>query len=118
MSALTTHYGTAGDSNLGSSSGGYGYGYEPGRRGNTDPYASGWSRDYEMTRVMGRAGRRASGVFKDRPDVTDERGNKTIVGETARPGHSREGGSIHSGSDESTRMIIRKDVEYSVSVEN
>lgn len=118
MSALTTHYGTAGDSNLGSSSGGYGYGYGSGRQGNTDPYASGRSRDYEMGRVMGRAVRRASGVFRDRPDVTDGRGNKTVVSEAARPGHSREGGSIHSGSDGSTRMIIRKDVEYSVSVEN
>ncbi|CAI7660814.1 unnamed protein product [Penicillium pancosmium] len=118
MSALTTHYGTAGDSNLGSSSGGYGYGYGSGRQEITDPYASGRSRDYEMGRVMGRAARRASGVFRDRPDVTDGRGNKTVVSEAVRSGYSREGGSMHSGSDGSTRMIIRKDVEYSVSVEN
>ncbi|KAJ5976134.1 hypothetical protein N7481_009841 [Penicillium waksmanii] len=118
MSALTTHYGTAGDSNLASSSGGYSFGYGSRRQGNTDSYGSGRSRDYEMGRVMGRAGRRASGVIRDRPDVTDGRGNKTVVNEAARSVHSREGGSMHSGSDGSTRMIIRKDVEYSVSVEN
>lgn len=118
MNALTTYYGTAGDSNLGSSSGGYGYGYGSGRRGNTDPYASGRSQDYEMGGVKGRPGRRASGLLRLRPDV----GDGTAVCEAVEPAHSGEGrsegdgGSIRSGSDRSTRMIIRKEVEYSVSV--
>ncbi|KAJ6092079.1 hypothetical protein N7467_004048 [Penicillium canescens] len=122
MNALTTYYGTAGDSNLGSSSGGYGYGYGSGRRGNTDPYASGRSRDYEMGSVKGRPGRRASGLFRVRPDVGDGTENGTVVCEAVGPAHSGEGrsegdgGSIRSGSDRSTRMIIRKEVEYSVSV--
>ncbi|KAJ5831698.1 hypothetical protein N7474_000009 [Penicillium riverlandense] len=122
MNALTTYYGTAGDSNLGSSSGGYGYGFGSGRRGNTDPYASGRSRDYEMGRLKGRPGRRASGLFRERPDVGDGTENGTVVCEAVGPAHSGEGrsegegGSVHSGSDGSTRMIIRKEVEYSVSV--
>jgi hypothetical protein len=122
MNALTTYYGTAGDSNLGSSSGGYGYGYGSGRRGNTDPYASGRSRDYEMGSVKGRPGRRASGLFRVRPDVGDGTENGTVVCEAVGPARSGEGrsegdgGSIRSGSDRSTRMIIRKEVEYSVSV--
>lgn len=120
MNALTTYYGTAGDSNLGSS-GGYGYVYGSGGRGNTDPYASGRSRDYEMGRVKGRPGR-GSGLFRERPEVGDGTENGTVVCEAARPAHSGagrsegEGGSTRSGSDGSTRMIIRKDVGYSVSV--
>lgn len=124
MNALTTNYGTAGDSNLGSSSGGYGYGYGSGRRGNTDPYATGRSRDYEMGTVKGRPARRASGLFTGRPDVGDGMENGTVVCEAGGPSNSGEGrsegdrGSMRSGSDGSTRMIIRKDVEYSVSVGN
>ncbi|CAG7937323.1 unnamed protein product [Penicillium nalgiovense] len=120
MNALTTHYGTAGDSNLGSSSGGYAYGSRI--RGDTDPYVSGRSRDYEMGTVKGRPGHRASGIFNKRPDVGDGTENGTVVCEAAGPSHSgegrsdRDGGSTRSGSDGSTRMIIRKDVEYSVSV--
>ncbi|CAG8895297.1 unnamed protein product [Penicillium egyptiacum] len=122
MNALTTHYGTAGDSNLGSSSGGYGYGYGSRRRGDTDPYVSGRSRDYEMGNVKGRPGHRASGLFNERPHVGDGTENGTVVCQAAGPSHSgegrseRDGGSTRSGSDGSTRMIIRKDVEYSVSV--
>lgn len=122
MNALTTHYGTAGDSNLGSSSGGYGYGYGSRPRGNTDPYTSGRSRDYEMGTVKERSGRRPSGLFKERPDVGDGTENGTVICEAAGPSHlgdvRSEGdrGSMRSGSDGSTKMIIRKDVEYSVSV--
>jgi hypothetical protein len=122
MNALTTSYGTAGDSNLGSSSGGYGYGYGSGRRGNTDPYVSGRSRDYELGSVKGRPGRRASALLRERPNVGDGTENGTVVCEAAGPAHSGEGrsegdgGSMHSGSDGSTRMIIRKEVQYSVSV--
>jgi hypothetical protein len=122
MNALTTYYGTAGNSNLGSSSSSYGYGYGSGRRGDTDPYTSGRSRDYEMGRVKGRPGRRASGLFRERPDVGDGTENGMVVCEAAGPVHSGEGrsegegGSTRSGSDGSTRMIIRKEVEYSVSV--
>ncbi|KAF3016616.1 hypothetical protein E8E15_004089 [Penicillium rubens] len=120
MNALTTHYGTAGDSNLGSSSGGYASGSR--RRGDTDPYVSGRSRDYEMGTLKGRPGHRASGLFNKRPDVGDGTENGTVVCEATGPSHSgegrsdRDGGSTRSGSDGSTRMIIRKDVEYSVSV--
>lgn len=120
MNALTTYYGTAGDSNLGSS-GGYGYVYGSGGR-NTDPYASGRSRDYEMGRLKGRPGRRVSGLFRERPDVGDGTENGTVVCEAAGPAHSPgvrsegEGDSTRSGSDGSTRMIIRKEVEYSVSL--
>ena len=120
MNALTTHYGTAGDSNLGSSNGGYAYSSR--RRGDTDPYVSGRSRDYEMGTLKGRPGHRASGLFSKRPDVGDGTENGTVVCEAAGQSHSgegrsdRDGGSTRSGSDGSTRMIIRKDVEYSVSV--
>jgi hypothetical protein len=92
-------------------------GMDPGDRGIWTPTLQGDRGTTRWGRVMGRAGRRESGVFRDRSDVTDGRGNKTVVSEAARPEHSREGGSMHSGSDGSTRMIIRKDVEYSVSVE-
>ncbi|KAJ5382188.1 hypothetical protein N7517_000099 [Penicillium concentricum] len=120
MRALTTYYGTAGDSHLGSSSGGYGYG--SGRQGDTDPYASGRSRDYELGTLKGRSGQRASGLLRDRPDAGDGAENGTVVCEVAGPSQSGEGrsegdvGSMRSGSDGSTRMIIRKEVEYSVSV--
>ncbi|KAJ5826559.1 hypothetical protein N7447_003322 [Penicillium robsamsonii] len=120
MNALTTYYGTAGDSYLGSSSGGYAYG--SGRQGDTDPFASGRSRDYELGNLKGRSGHRASGLFKERPDVGDGMENGTVVCEAAGPvqlGEGRSGGdmgSTRSGSDGSTRMIIRKEMEYSVSV--
>ncbi|KAI2706238.1 hypothetical protein DTO006G1_8843 [Penicillium roqueforti] len=123
MNALSTHYGTAGDSNLGSSSGGYGYGSGSRRRVNTDPYASGRSRDYEMGNVKGRPSRQVSGLFKERPHLGDGTENRTVVCEASGPSHSGEGrseedrSSERSGSDVSTRMIIRKDVEYTVSVE-
>ncbi|KAJ5963996.1 uncharacterized protein N7479_003872 [Penicillium vulpinum] len=84
MNALTTSYGTAGDANLGSSSGGYGHG--SGRRGNTNPYASGRSQDYEMGGVKGRPGRRASGLFRERPDVGDRTENGTVFCQAAGAG--------------------------------
>ncbi|KAJ6166660.1 hypothetical protein N7470_002107 [Penicillium chermesinum] len=56
MHAVTNYYGTAGDSNLGSS-GGYGSGSRYGKRRNSDPYASGRSQELEMGRLKGR-GRR------------------------------------------------------------
>jgi hypothetical protein len=119
MNALTTFYGTAGDSNLDSS----GYGYSSGRQGYTDPYASGRSCDYEMGAVKGRPGRRASGLFRVRPNVGDGTENGTVICEAAGPAHSGErsdgeGSSTRSGSDGSSRMIIRKQVQYSVSMEH
>ncbi|KAJ5158022.1 uncharacterized protein N7500_007673 [Penicillium coprophilum] len=119
MNALTTYYGTAGDAYL-SSSGGYGYGSSG--QGDTDPYASGRSRDYELGRLKGRPTRRASVLLKDRPDMGDGTENGTVLCEATGPAQLGEGrpeadvGSTRSGSDGSTRMIIRKEVEYSVSV--
>lgn len=75
-----------------------------------------------MGTVKGRSGRGSSGLFRERPDVGDGTENGTVVCEAAGPSHSGEGrsegdrGSMRSGSDGSTKMIIRKDVEYSVSV--
>lgn len=75
-----------------------------------------------MGTVKGRSGRRQSGLFKQRPHLGDGAENGTAVCEAAGPSRSGEGrsegdrGSMRSGSDGSTKMIIRKDVEYSVSV--
>ncbi|KAJ5188148.1 hypothetical protein N7491_004473 [Penicillium cf. griseofulvum] len=119
MNALTTYYGTAGDSYLGSSSG---YGYGSSGQGNTDPYASGRSRDYELGNLKGRPGHRMNGVLRDKPEMGDGTENGTVVCEAAVPAQLGEGKSegdvrsTRSESDGSTRMIIRKDVEYSVSV--
>lgn len=123
MKALTTYYGTAGDSNLGSSNG-YGYGSGSGRRDLTDPYASGRPGEFQMTRLKGRSGYKSAGHLKDVPGVAErtERGRVVCEASSSSQLHSAEGrvdgdcGSLHSGSDKSTKMIIRKDVEYSVSV--
>lgn len=75
-----------------------------------------------MGRVKGRTGHQGSGVFRERPNVGDRTENGTVVVEALGPASSGEGraegdgGSTHSGSDGSTKMIIRKEVEYSVSV--
>ncbi|EKV18921.1 hypothetical protein PDIG_06510 [Penicillium digitatum PHI26] len=123
MNALTTHYGTAGDSSLlGSSNGDYGYRYGSRRRGNADLYTSGRSRDSEIGSVKGRPGRRASGIIKERLYVGEGTGNGTVVCEAPEPPHLAEEmseedrDSMRSGSDGSMKMIIRKHVEYSVSV--
>ncbi|KAJ5787566.1 hypothetical protein N7457_002556 [Penicillium paradoxum] len=123
MNAVTTFYGTAGDTNLGSSSG-YGDRYASGPLGSTDPYASGRSRDYEMRTMKGRAVRHASNSTRERPNVGDGTENGTVVCEAVGSTHSEQrrtdadGGSTHSGSDGSTRMIIRKEIQYSVSVDH
>jgi hypothetical protein len=119
MNALTTYYGTAGDSYLGSSSG---YIYGSSGQGDTDPFASGRSRDYELGNLKGRPGRRMSGLLIDKPNVGDGTENGTVICEAVVPAQLGEGRfegdvrSTGSGSDESTRMIIRKEVVYSVSV--
>ncbi|KAJ5493611.1 hypothetical protein N7463_009698 [Penicillium fimorum] len=120
MNALTTYYGTAGDSYLGSSSGGYASGSR--RQGDTDPYASGRSHDYELGALKGRSGHRASILLTEGPDMGDGTKNGTVICEAVGPAQLGEGrsegdmGSTHSGSDGSTRMIIRQEMEYSVSV--
>ena len=75
-----------------------------------------------MVNAKGRLGRRASGLLRERPDLGDSKENGTVVCEAAGPAHSGDGrcegdgNSMRSGSNGSTRMIIRKEVEYSVSV--
>lgn len=125
MKALTTYYGTAGDTNLGSSNG-YGCGSGSGRRELSGSYGSGRPGDFQMVRLKGRSGYRSGGQLREIPELGDrkERGKVVCEAGSSSPLPSSEGradgdcGSLHSGSDKSTRMIIRKDVEYSVSVGN
>ena len=107
MDAVTTHYGTAGDYSLGSSN-------------RTTQQQSASSRSHESYALQSVArehiGKKAEYIFPSGAGTGTVEANTLAPRGESRggPGHSdHEGNSVHSV--ESSRMLIRKDVEYSVS---
>ncbi|KAF7592321.1 hypothetical protein BBP40_000377 [Aspergillus hancockii] len=104
MNAVTTSYGTAGDSNL-STSRSYPYGSDRGRS-NQGSYA--------LQSIQNRSG------IAPEPDLFRPKiGSGEAVVTSAQPGSSTGGHSDRDdrnsiGSEGSTQMIIKKDVEYTV----
>jgi hypothetical protein len=121
MAAVSTNYGTAGDENLHGSSNGmrsrYGYGYGSKARSGTNSFAlKSMTRSFKKGDISMPSTTSAAGEGVDDFLHVETRQNatlsSTVVESAGRRKHGGDGSSV--GSNDSTKMIIRKDVHYTV----